>query len=126
MKRIFYFILFTVFTFSFGIEIIYAVDITCTNGLLGSPKTVGTTAYYLQTALDILKYLAIIALIVLSIVDYAKAVTESDPDAIKRSTQLFGKRLVLTIILFLFPVLLKILFDLTGIYGSSDPFCGIS
>lgn len=102
-------------------------DLICEGegGLLGSPTDPNDTAYYLQTALDIMKYIAIVALISLSSIDFIKAVASSDSDALKKAGKTAAKRLMYTVILFLFPIILKFIFELIGIYGSGDPFCGL-
>lgn len=98
------------------------VDLGC-EGLLGETDDPNDTAYYLQMALDIMKYVAIVALIGLSIVDYMQAAASSDADAFKKANSKALKRLLYTVILFVFPTVLKFIFELTGIY--SDPFCGL-
>lgn len=103
------------------------VNLGCT-GLLGSTEyptdgSTPSTAYYLQTALDILRYVGIAALIVMSIIDYAQAVAQSDADALKNANSKVIKRLMYTVILFVFPIILEFIFELTGIYD--DPFCGL-
>ncbi len=98
------------------------------SGLLGALSTNGdlvSTADYLQYMLDIIKYIGIAALIGLSIVDYAQAAAASDTDGLKKANKKVIKRLIYTVLLFVFPVILKFIFELTGIYGSNDPFCGL-
>ena len=54
----------------------------CTS-LLGNPTIEGEPAYYLQKGLDIIKYLGVILCIVLTIVDFAKAIFSNDKDMLK-------------------------------------------
>ncbi|MFI3260548.1 MAG: hypothetical protein R3Y13_02420 [bacterium] len=95
------------------------------DGILGDPDDPNDTAYYLQLALNIIRYVAIVALIILTITGYVSAVASSDTDAVKRQNSMFVKRIIYVIILFLFPVLLEYIFKLTGIYSSTDPLQGI-
>ena len=94
------------------------------DGLLGKVESKDSLAYYLQTAMEIIRYVAIAALIGLSTLDYFSAVASSDPDKLKKANQKTIKRIIYTVILFVFPILLEILLELTGVYGdSSDPLC---
>lgn len=103
------------------------LDCSGSGSLLGESDNPDDTAYYLQTALEIIRYIGIVALIGLSIVDYVKAVADSDADALKNANSKTLKRLLYTVLLFVFPTVLEFVFDLTGIYGPGvDPFCGLS
>lgn len=97
--------------------------VTNCDGLLGKTTDPNDTAYYLQTALDIIAYVAIVALIGLSIVDYLRAVASSDADNLKTANSKVIKRLIYTVILFIFPSILEFFFELIGIYGSN---CGLT
>ena len=95
-------------------------------GVLGSTDDSDDTAYYLQLALDIIKYVAIASLIGLSSLDFFKAVAQQDNDALKKAVMTVAKRGVYTVILFLFPIILEFVFELLGIYGSgNDIYCGL-
>lgn len=97
-------------------------DETC-SGLLGDYTDPNYTAYYVQTAFDIIKYLAIAALMVLTVIDYLRAITEQDADSLKVANKKTITRIIYTVILFIFPTILEFIFELTGIY--TDPFCGL-
>lgn len=92
---------------------------------LGNPqdKTHKPPAYYLQFAFNLIKYIAIIMLLVLTIVDFAKAVASSKDEAIKKAGKSTIWRVILAIIIFLLPLLIKFLFTLFGIYSAGT--CGI-
>lgn len=90
---------------------------------LGNPKLKGTPAYYLQFAFNLIKYIAIIMLLVLTIVEYAKAVVSSNQDAIKKATMNTVKRLILAAVIFMLPMLIEFLFKVLGLYSSTT--CGI-
>lgn len=87
----------------------------------GEPKA---PAYYLQFTFNLMKYAAIIILLVLTIIEYAKAVASSNQDAIKKATINTVKRLIIAVIIFVLPMLIEFLLKLLGIYSSST--CGIS
>ncbi|MFI3260466.1 MAG: hypothetical protein R3Y13_01985 [bacterium] len=106
---------------SADIEYDYGENLDCSS-LLGSPSSPKDTAYYIQMILDIMKYIGIVATLVLSVLDYVKAVSSSDCDAMKRANSSTVKRIIFLIILFIFPSVLKLLFSLTGIY-TTDPLC---
>lgn len=89
----------------------------CTS-YLGDAETPGQPAYYLQFVFDLMKYAAIILLFVLTIIDFAKATATSDNDAIKKAIGKAVKRLIIAVVIFLLPILIKFLFQLLGIYSS--------
>ncbi len=86
-------------------------------GLLGSSTTEGDPAYYLQLVLEIMRYVAIIALVILTIIDIIQSVIAQDDDALKKSFGKITRRLVYCIIIFLFPFVLEFIFEIAGIYG---------
>ena len=53
------------------------------DSLLGNPDYVGDVAYYLQTFFDIMKYLGVALCIVLTTVDFVKALLGQDKDLYK-------------------------------------------
>ncbi len=92
------------------------------NSYLGNPTVKGEPAYYLQFAFDLIKYAAIIMLFVFTIVDFIKA-TAGNQDEIKKATQKAIKRLIIAIIIFFLPILIKFLLTVLGAYSPST--CGI-
>jgi len=90
---------------------------------LGDPKENGSPAYYLQFVFNLMKYVAIILLLVLTIVDYAKAVASSNQDAIKKATTNTIKRIIIAAVIFILPMLIEFLFRVLGLYNSTT--CGI-
>ena len=133
MKRIFVliFVLFTcMFSFSSvkalsGNEVISSTpQVLATdkcNHIFGDPNTEGDFANYLQQIFNVFKYLAPALVIVLSIVEFVKAVASDDKDALAKATKKTGVRIVLAILLFFIPGLINFLFDKLGWYGT----CGI-
>lgn len=98
-------------------------DSNC-NSLLGYPDDKDTPAYYLQIVFDVMKYIAIILLIVLSTMDFFGAVTSSDDNAMKKAASKCVKRLILCVIIFFIPMLLEYILTHLGVY--STDICGIN
>ncbi len=93
---------------------------TC-QGFLGSPTNPNAAAYWIQQVLNILRYVAIIVLILLSSIDFIKAIASGDADALKKATTTFGKRLIYCILIFLTPTIVKFLLGFLGAYST----CGL-
>lgn len=93
--------------------------------MLGNPKdnVKKPPAFYLQTIFDLMKYAAIIILIVFSVMDFMGAVTSQDDNAIKKATSKLMIRIVLCIVLFVFPIILELIFQLIDVYSPTT--CGI-
>ena len=89
--------------------------------ILGDPEDVDCPAYWLQWVLDIMKYIAIAALIVLSMVDFIKATVSNDKDALKKAGVTATKRFFFAVILFFLPIIIDYIMSLFGAYGT----CGI-
>lgn len=92
----------------------------CTS-YLGSPDNVDHPAYWLQKILDIMKYVAIIALLVLVILDFIKATVNNDKDALIKAGSTSMKRFIYCVLLFFVPTIVKLVLELFGIYSN----CGI-
>lgn len=86
--------------------------------ILGNPKKVGSVAYYLQTILDIIKYIAIVLCIVLTIYDFSKALFSEDKDIVSPLVKKAFTRLIFTILLFFLPIIVKALLSLIGVYST--------
>ncbi len=77
--------------------------------MFGDPDDKGTPAYYLSFAFKLIKYIAILVLIIFSILDFVKAVTAQDNDALKKAVSNTLLRLVLCAVIFVLPILIKLL-----------------
>lgn len=99
-------------------------DLNSCNSYLGYIHDSNDPAYYLNFAFQFLKYAAIVILLVLTIIDFAKAVSSNKDDAIKKATQNMIKRLIIAVIIFFLPNLINFIFDLLGIV-STDATCGL-
>ena len=87
-------------------------------GILGSPEDHRSPAYWLQWILDIVKYVAIAALLILSTVDFIKAMISNDRDGIKKASITTAKRFVYCVLIFFAPILVDLFMSLLGLYGS--------
>lgn len=85
-------------------------------GLLGDELT-----EWLQKTFRFMEFLAPSLVIVLSIVEFFKAMISDDKEALQKAAKKTGVRLILAVILFFIPVLINFFFELFGWYGT----CGI-
>ena len=96
-------------------------NITCKD-IFGDKSDKGSVIHILAEVYNIGRIVAVIMVIVLSMVDFTKAVASSDSGIIKKSFNKFIKRLVILVALFLIPGFVKIIFDIT--FGSGT-MCSI-
>ena len=92
-------------------------DYECDSGWLGNigdgpklnpgkdDKRYGSPAFYLNQALNLMKYLGIILCIVLSVYDFMKVITNPDKDAYTKAISGTIKRLAYAITIFVLPIL---------------------
>ena len=134
LKKIFY-VLIIIFSFfclssnvkaleldSFQNNISYKLDNSDSCPVFGDPADENSTAYFLQSVFNIIKFVGPILCIVLIIIDLVKAVVSQDKDALTKTLKTSAKRIVFALIIFLLPQLINFLFELIGWYGT----CGIS
>lgn len=88
---------------------------------LGDPKDSNYPAFWLQEILNIMKYVAIVALLVLVTTDFVKAVASNDKDALKKAGTTAIKRFIYCVLLFFLPSIISLIMTLFGAYGT----CGI-
>lgn len=79
--------------------------------------------HVMQDAFTLIKFAAPILVIVLSSMDYIKAITSHDAEDLKKANVKFVKRLVIGVIIFLLPFLLDFLFEAFGLFDLNT--CGI-
>ncbi len=91
------------------------------DALFGDPNKAGDFAYYLQIALDIIKYAGIVLCVVLSVVDWFKALMGDDKDMYKPLAKKMAARLFYAVALWFLPIIVKTLLTLLDVYGT----CGI-
>ncbi len=85
-------------------------------GFLGAKGTKGTPAYYLHIVLLAMRYLAIILALVLSVVDFFKAVFSQDKDLLKKAALTAVKRVIFAVLVFFIPTVLEFVLGLLGAY----------
>ena len=96
-------------------------EIDSCNSYFGDPTDSQYPAYWMQWILDVIKYVAIAALLVLSTVDFIKALISNDKDALKKAGMTTAKRFIFVVILFFLPIIVDFIMRLFGAYGT----CGI-
>ena len=87
----------------------------------GDPNIETDPAYWIQWILNLLKYMAIIALLVLVISDFFKAIVENDKDALKKAGSRALKRFIYCVLLFFLPTIISLIMTMFVAYGT----CGI-
>lgn len=92
-------------------------DMNC-YGLLGDPNDANFPAYWVQLALSLMRYAAIIALVGLSISDFVKAITSQNQDALKKAISTTGKRFIFAIMVFFAPIVVELIMNLFNVYGT--------
>lgn len=89
--------------------------------LFGDPEKKEYIAYWLQWGLNAIKYFSIVALLVLSTMDFIKALVANDKDALQKATKKVALRFLFTVIVFFIPIIVEVVMKLFGAYGT----CGI-
>ena len=79
------------------------------SSLLEDPNTPGTPAYYLSFAFSIMRYAAIILLIVMTIMDFTGSVAAQDNDVMKKAMGKLSKRAIMLVIIFFLPTVIDLM-----------------
>ena len=87
-------------------------------GILGNPDNEDSVAWFLVKILDYLKLLGPLMILVLSSLDFAKAILMSDDESLKKAQSNLITRLILAAFLFVLPTLIEVLLDIFGITSS--------
>ncbi len=93
------------------------------NSLLGSTTDENSVAWLLQQILNYLKVLGPLLVLILSSIDFAKAIIVSDDETMKKAQKKLITRLLAVVILFFIPDLVSLLLQIFGI--TDDPTCGL-
>ncbi|MBQ2639912.1 MAG: hypothetical protein IJF92_04025 [Bacilli bacterium] len=93
------------------------------DSILGNPENKDSFAWLLQEILNIVKYVGPFLLLVLSSVDFAKVIIQSDEESMHKAQKKLLVRIVLVLVLFFIPDLVMVLLGIFGI--TDDPTCGI-
>ena len=80
--------------------------------LLGIPTDPLTPAYYLTLVFKIIRYVAILLLIVLTVMDFMSALASHDDDEINKTMKKTFKRLLLCVLIFLLPILIQFILNI--------------
>lgn len=99
-------------------------DCSGNNSILGDPEDEDSVAWLLQQALNYIKVIGPILVVILSSFDFLLVIVNSNEDAMKKAQKKLGYRLVLAALLFFIPVIVNVLLDIFGI--TSDPTCGLN
>ncbi len=101
-------------------DVVVASD-ACTS-VFGDPGNKEYPAYWFQWILNVMKYVAIFALLVFTTIDFVKALIASDKDALKKAGGTAAKRFIYCVLIFFLPIIVDFFMTLVGAYGT----CGIS
>ena len=99
----------------------YNQSTTC-NGILGKPGNEESVAWLLQQILNYIKILGPILVVILSSMDFAKAIIASDDESMKKAEKKLMIRLVLAVALFLIPTLVSVMLNIFG-YTADGQLC---
>lgn len=78
-----------------------------------------TLGQFLQDLFSLIRIAVPALVVILTTIDYIKAIASSNADELKKANGRTIKRLIVGILIFLLPFLLDILFDLFGLYDLS-------
>lgn len=87
-------------------------------GLLGDPDNPDSVAWLIAKILDYLRLLGPLMVLVLSSLDFAKAILTSDDESLKKAQSNLITRLILAVLLFVLPTLIEVILDIFGITSS--------
>lgn len=91
-----------------------AATMTC-DSLLGDPTDPDSVAWLVQEILNYVKVIGPLLVLVLSSIDFAKAIIMSDDDNLKKSQKKLIGRILAMFLLYFVPVIASALLDLFGI-----------
>ena len=70
-----------------------------------------SVAHFMQEIFDFIKYLGPALVVILTVVEFAKAAASNDKDALMKAGKTTGTRIALALLLFFLPVLIDFLFE---------------
>lgn len=98
-------------------DVQYEEELEC-KGLLGNPDNEDSVAWFIVKILNYLRLLGPLMVLVLSSLDFAKAILMSDDESLKKAQSNLITRLILAAFLFVLPTLIEVLLDIFGITSS--------
>lgn len=103
----------------------YNQDQNCNSdsSLLGNPNDPDSVAWLLQQILNYVKIIGPILVVILSSVEFAKVIIQSDDEAMAKAQKKLINRLILVVALYFVPNLVSLLLGIFGI--TTDPTCGL-
>ena len=84
------------------------------------PRGVPSPAYILNFAFNIIKYIAIVLLFVLTVIDLIKGVADGKDETRKKIVQRLVKRIIIAVLIFFLPLLINFVLDLLGVITIDD------
>ena len=99
------------------------VDCDGSDSFLGNPEDENSVAWLLQQIFNFVKIVGPILVVVLSSIDYAKVIIQSDDESMGKANKKLMWRLILAALLFFIPLLIQVFLQMFGF--TSDPTCGI-
>ena len=106
-----------------GFSQVETKDITCKNIFMKNETELNDLGEAMQGFFNLIKIATPIIVLILTTIDYIKAIINQDDGEIKKATQRGVKRLIFGILIFLLPFLLDLIFHAFGLYDIST--CGI-
>ena len=79
-----------------------------------------TLGYWIKWALDVIKYIAITALVVLSAVDFFQAIVSDNKDDVKKAGSKTLKRFVYVVLIFFLPIIVEVIMKQFGASGTCN------
>ena len=93
------------------------------NSIFGSVGDEGSVAWLINEVLDYLRILGPLLVLVLSSIDFTKAIIQNDDDTMKKAQKKLINRLLLAAVLFIIPSLVTLILEIFGF--TSGVACGI-
>ncbi|MBR3049711.1 MAG: hypothetical protein IKG58_04065 [Bacilli bacterium] len=95
-------------------------------GAFGNPNDSKSTAWLLKEIFSIVKYAGPFLLLILSSIDFMKAIIQSDQENMNKAQKKLLIRVVLVLALFFVPDFVFVILQIFDIVGNpDDPTCGI-
>lgn len=95
-------------------------DISCDTIFKNANGGYNRTYYLMQNIFKIIKYVAIILVVALSIADFVKAITLNDKDVLNKTISKSIKRLIIGIVIFFVPTLINFILELISEYTACN------
>lgn len=104
-------------------EMTQILDCSGTNSILGSVNDPDSVAWLLQKILNYIRIIGPFLVLLLSSIDYLKAIFSSDDETLSKTHKKFIVRLVLAASLFVLPTIVSVLLNVLGL--TSNEICGL-